>query len=124
MTMKINDPLFNIGEVCKAGRLTLECESPLEISLLSDPTSQATGQLASDILDNVKREMIKNYKYHFGDQGGLRELKQPFPHYTCSACSECRKCDFAFDESNIEGHCVVEDGTDYEEPDQRYGSEL
>jgi hypothetical protein len=122
--MKINDPLFNIGEVCKAGNLTLECESPLEISLAVDPTSRATGQFASDILDNIKREMIKNYKHHEGDKGGLRELKHPFTHYTCAACTYCRTCDWAFDEDNIKGHCVVEDATDYEEPDQRYGTTL
>jgi hypothetical protein len=110
-----NDHTFNTGEVCKAGNLTLECESPLEISLANDPTSRATGQLATDILFNIEREMLKNWKHHEADKGGLRHLKHPFTHYTCSACTECRKCDFAFDESNINHHCVVEDGRDFED---------
>jgi uncharacterized protein YuzB (UPF0349 family) len=97
--------LFTDKEICKAIRATLECESPLEISLIDDPTSRATGQLASEILAHANRIMRRNYAYH--------ELEKLPPElkiveYTCLACSMARKCDWAFDDKNINGHCVME----------------
>lgn len=98
-----------LKEILDAYEITLDCESPLEIS---SEEGRATGVMAERIIGAL-RILVFNSKLVFNqlDSKYLSELLKEnltIDKFTCHGCGLAEKCQYAFDKFNTNGDCLAE----------------
>jgi len=87
--------------------MTLDCESPFEIS--SNQGDVATGTFAEMIVEDLRTLVFYNELAYKELEPDHKEAIKEFPMtaFTCHGCISAYNCIFAYDPYNQDGDCLA-----------------